>query len=41
MNIVIHWPKSYFLERDVALPAVEGSKIEDVESVEAAFSAVE
>jgi hypothetical protein len=41
MNIVIHRPKSYFLERDVALPVVEGSKIEDVESVEATFSAVE
>jgi hypothetical protein len=34
MKIVTHRPKSFVLERAVALPAVEGSKVEAVESVE-------
>jgi hypothetical protein len=41
MKIVTHRPKSYFLERVVVLPAIEGSKIEVVESAEDTLSALE
>jgi hypothetical protein len=41
MKIVTHWPKSYFMERAAALPVVEGSKIEAIESAEATLLAVE